>query len=69
MFRSMKKSDLARKLAAQQKTTHGAAADCLDHAVNQVLIKLKHGTSARLPGLGTICPDKDWSFTPEGDKK
>ena len=67
--RSMNKSDLARELACQQKTTPGEAADKLDHAVSEVLKKLRHGNAARLPGLGTISADKSWTFKPERKSK
>lgn len=63
-LRSMNKSDLARELACQQHTTPAEAADKLDQAVNKVLKKLRHGSPARLPGLGTISADKSWSFKP-----
>jgi len=65
----MNKSDLARELACQQKTTPGEAADRLDQAVSQVLRKLRHGNAARLPGLGTIAADKSWTFKPERKSK
>jgi nucleoid DNA-binding protein len=64
----MKKSNLVRELASRDKTTKGEAADELDQAVTEVLRKLRSGSDARLPGLGTISADKDWSFKPARKK-
>jgi nucleoid DNA-binding protein len=63
----MRKSELARKLPRRLRTTNIEAADELDHAVSEVLQKLRHGSVARLPGVGTISPDKskNWTFEPE----
>jgi len=63
----MKKSDLAKKVARQQSIETAAAADRLDRVVNQILRALKRGEEARLPGLGTISPGRDWAFEQESD--
>jgi hypothetical protein len=38
-----------------------AAADELDAAVHQILLKLKEGKTVRLPGLGTLRPGPEKS--------
>ena len=48
----MKKKDIARKLALQTGVTRAEAADQVDRMVNDVLQKLRHGETAKLPGIG-----------------
>jgi nucleoid DNA-binding protein len=61
----MKKSELARDVARRHGVEPGAAADQLDRVVNQIVQALRRGQSARLPGLGTLDPGKQWTFRPE----
>jgi len=61
----MKKLDLARELGQRQGVEPGDAADQLDRAVNQIVRALRQGKPARLPGLGTIRPGRQWTFRPE----
>jgi nucleoid DNA-binding protein len=61
----MKKSDLIRKMARQNGGDHGDAADQMDHAVTRIVRTLRRGKPARLPGLGTISPGKQWTFLAE----
>ena len=61
----MDKAKVARELARRAKTSRGKAADEIDDAISELLHRLRRGDAARLPGLGTISPDKDWTFKPE----
>jgi nucleoid DNA-binding protein len=61
----MKKSVLARNVARRQGVKTGVAADQMDRVVNQIIRMLKSGRPARLPGLGTITPGKEWTFQQE----
>ena len=64
-FERMKKADLIKQVASQSGVAPGAAADQMDKAVHQILRALRSGKAARLPGLGTIRPGKQWIFRPE----
>jgi nucleoid DNA-binding protein len=61
-FGQMKKSDLARELARRNGVSTADAADQLDYAVSRIIRTLKSGRPARLPGLGTILPGRQWTF-------
>jgi nucleoid DNA-binding protein len=61
----MKKSDLAKEMARRTGGDTGQAADQLDSVVNAIIRTLRSGKPARLPGLGTISPGKQWTFLPE----
>jgi nucleoid DNA-binding protein len=65
----MKKSDLIRKIARENGGDPGDAADGMDRAVTQILHTLRRGRPARLPGLGTITPGKQWTFRAEVEEK
>jgi len=64
----MKKSDLAKRMARQSKTSVGQAADCLDHLVQEIVAGLRRGQDASLPGLGklTVKPNGNLGFNREG---
>ncbi len=62
----MKKSELARAVAKQNRLKTGDAADQVDRAVTRIIRTLRKGNSARLPGLGTLTPGKTWTFLPDG---
>jgi nucleoid DNA-binding protein len=61
----MKKSELAKEMARRNGGDAGHAADQLDSVVNAIIRTLRSGKPARLPGLGTITPGKQWTFLPE----
>jgi nucleoid DNA-binding protein len=61
----MKKSDLATEIARRNGEDASHAADQLDSVVNGIIRKLRSGKAARLPGIGTITPGKQWTFLPE----
>jgi hypothetical protein len=52
----MKREQLARRLAKESGITPAAAADQLDHILNDILKRVRRGQSASLPGLGTFWP-------------
>ena len=61
----MKKATLIRKMARQTGRNTGDAADQMDRAVTRIIGILRRGKPARLPGLGTISPGKQWTFRAE----
>lgn len=64
-FRQMKKTDFIKEIAKANKIDAGGAADQVDRAVHRILRTLRAGKPARLPGLGTITPGKEWGFEPD----
>ena len=52
----MKKEQLAKRLAEESGISSAAAADQLDSILNGILLSIRHGQSASLPGLGTFRP-------------
>jgi hypothetical protein len=65
LSRQMKKSGLAREMAQQNGGDTGHAADQLDRVINRIIRTLRSGKPARLPGLCTITPGKQWTFQQE----
>jgi Bacterial DNA-binding protein len=63
----MKKTDLARAIAKENRIKTGDAADQVDRAVTRIIRTLRRGNPAHLPGLGTITPGKPWTFEPEAE--
>ena len=63
--RQMKKSALTKEMARRNGGDAGQAADQLDSVVNGIIRTLRSGKAARLPGIGTINPGKQWTFLPE----
>jgi hypothetical protein len=61
----MKKSDLLEEMAIGNGGNAGEAADQMERVVNQIIRMLRSGKPARLPGLGTISPGKQWTFKAE----
>jgi nucleoid DNA-binding protein len=61
----MNKADLARRLAKRSGISPAEAADQLDRVVNGILVQLRRGETAPLPGLGTFTPGRTWRFNPE----
>jgi nucleoid DNA-binding protein len=64
----MKKSDIAKRMARQSRTSVGQAADCLDRLVREIVADLRRGQDASLPGLGkfTVKPNGNLAFDREG---
>jgi hypothetical protein len=58
----MKKEQLVRRLARESGITPAAAADQLDHILNDILKRVRQGQSASLPGLGTFWPGPKPAF-------
>ena len=50
----MKKEQLAKRLAKESHITTGAAADQVDRILRDILLRIRKGQSASLPGLGTF---------------
>jgi hypothetical protein len=63
--RQMKKSALKKEMARRNGGDTGRAADQLDSVVNGIIRTLRSGKPARLPGIGTITPGKQWTFLQE----
>jgi len=60
----MKKNQIARRLAKESKISKVTAADQLDRIVSDLLMRVRKGEPASLPGLGTFQPnsEKDFQF-------
>ena len=58
----MKKEQLARQLAKESGITPAAAADQVDRIVSEILMRVRRGESASVPGLGTFRPGRDETF-------
>ena len=54
----MRKRGLAGKLARSTRLTQAEAADWLDKAVSEILLRLKQGQAVDLPGIGVLKPDQ-----------
>ena len=54
---------IIRRLAKRSHISNAAAADQIDRIIHEILLKLKSGEPARLPGLG--CFDSVSDFRPE----
>ena len=67
----MKKSDIAKRMARQSRTSVGQAADCLDRLVQEIVAGLRRGQGASLPGLGklTVKPNGNVTFDREGTRR
>ena len=63
----MKNKQLTGVLAKRSGITKAVAADHLDKLVHGILVNLKQGRSAVLPGLGQFQPGKPWRFEFEKD--
>jgi nucleoid DNA-binding protein len=50
----VKKPDIAKRMARRAGVTRAEAADRLDEAVHQILLRLRRGQEADLPGLGKL---------------
>ncbi|MBZ5576181.1 MAG: HU family DNA-binding protein [Acidobacteriia bacterium] len=63
----MKKAEIAKQLARQSGVSPAEAADRLDRVVREILLQLRQGKAAPLPGLGkfTLGPNGHVSFERE----
>ena len=61
-FECMKKEQLARRLAKECHVSPAAAADQLDRIVSDLLLRVRRGEPASLPGLGTFQPGSQKEF-------
>jgi nucleoid DNA-binding protein len=50
----VKKPDIAKRMARRAGVTQAEAADRLDSAVREILLRLRRGQEANLPGLGKL---------------
>lgn len=66
----MKKPEIAQGMAQQSGLTEAEAADRLDGVVHEILVKLRKGRPAPLPGLGSFRRDRNGtvSFRREGGR-
>lgn len=58
----MRKSDLTHRIARQTHVTPAEAADQLDRVIHDILVNLRKGEPAALPGLGEFRPGQEWTF-------
>ena len=60
----MKKEQLARQLAKESRISPAAAADQVDRVVTDILLRIRKGEAASLPGLGIFAagPKQDFKF-------
>jgi len=67
----MKKPEIARRIARQSGVSEAEAADRLDRVVHKILIDLRSGKSASLPGLGRFHTGADGKvkFEPERERR
>jgi nucleoid DNA-binding protein len=54
----MKREELAITLARRKRLSKADAQDRVDEVVHQILKKLKHGRSVKLPGVGKLKKSK-----------
>lgn len=62
VFSRMRKSDLTNRIARQARVTPAEAADQLDRVIHEILLNLRKGEPAALPGLGEFRPGQEWTF-------
>jgi nucleoid DNA-binding protein len=58
----MRKEQLARRLGKESGITPAAAADQLDRMISEILMRVRSGRSAALPGFGTFGPGQSPQF-------
>ena len=58
----MRKRDLTQRIARQTRVTPADAADQLDRVIHEILVNLRKGEPATLPGLGEFRPGQQWTF-------
>ncbi len=52
----MKREEITKRMAAQDRSSAAEAADRLDRVVYELIQKLRRGRKAVLPGLGDLLP-------------
>jgi len=52
----MRREDLARRLAEDQRTSQAKAQDRVDAIVHRIVRDLRRGETVHLPGLGRLLP-------------
>ena len=52
----MRQNELEKRLARKAGLSPGAARDEVDEVVRRVLMSLREGKPAELPGVGLLCP-------------
>ncbi len=62
----VKKEQVARRLARECHVTQAAAADQVDRVVSDLLMRVRRGQPASLPGLGTFHAGSESEFQFEG---
>lgn len=65
----MKKPWLAERMAKESGVSKAEAADQLDRVVHEILIKLRKGQPAPLPGLGKFTPGDKGDVQFEAEKQ
>ncbi|MBY0503673.1 MAG: HU family DNA-binding protein [Bryobacteraceae bacterium] len=61
----MRKKVFVRRLAQEAQLTPAVAADQIDAVVTQLLLRLKEGKPAEIPGFGTLLPGAAVTFREE----
>ncbi len=63
----MKKPDIVKRMARRAGVSPGEAADRLDRVVHEIILSLRRGEEAGLPGLGVFkqCPKGPIRLEPE----
>ena len=73
MLRSgrMRKTELTHLLARKTRVSRAEAADQLDQVIHKILMNLRKGERAKLPGLGEFLPANDGTirFSPSNRSK
>ena len=65
----MRKKIFVRRLAQEAQLTPAVAADQINSVVTQLLLRLKQGKPAEIPGFGTLLPGADITFKPQEARK
>ena len=63
--RQMKKPGSDKEITSEIGPNFATEAAELDRVVTRIIRTLRSGKPARLPGLGTLKPGKQWTFLPE----
>jgi len=58
----MRKEQLAKRLARESHVSPATAADQVDRIVSDLLMRVRRGEAASLPGLGTFQPGSEKEF-------
>lgn len=58
----MRRTELTHRMARRAQVTPAEAADQLDRMIHQILVSLRKGEPAKLPGLGVFRPGEGGAF-------